>query len=212
MDHAEATRAGAAERYLLDELDDAERAAFEEHFFDCPDCAEELRLTATFLAGARRVLAQDAPRVLAERPPRRAWWSLFWPVPAGAAVAFAAVLLFAGWQQLRLRAADAPQAVSWHFLSVTRGEPPAVALAPGQRWIGLTLGQPAGAPAASYTCQLFDEAGAVLESFALPAPARGDEIELVIPARLLQPGGFTLVLSAEGVERARYPFTVERGN
>ena len=206
MDHGEATRLGAAERYLLDELEETERTAFEEHFFDCPDCGDELRTTATFLVGARRVIASNAPRVLEEKP-RRAWWSLFWPMPAGAAVAFAAVLALVGWQQLRLRAADGPQAVSWHFLSVTRGEPPAIALAPGQRLIGLTLGQPAGPPATAYRCELRDAAGAVLESFAVPA--RDGEIELVIPARGLVPGGYSLVLHADGIERARYPFKVE---
>ena len=212
MDHGEATRERAAEKYLLDELDEGERAAFEEHFFDCPDCAEELRTTATFLAGARRVLATDPPRAADEKP-RWSWRSLFWPMPAGAAVAFAAVLLLVGWQNVRLRgeltAADAPQAASWHFLSVTRGGPPAIALAPGQRLIGLTLGQPAGPPATAYRGELRNAAGAVLESFAVPAPTKAGEIELVIPARKLAPGGYVLVLSVEGVERARYPFTLE---
>jgi hypothetical protein len=146
--------------------------------------------------------------------PERRWWSLFWPMPAGAAMAFAALLLAVGWQNLRLRgelaAAEAPQPASWHFLSVTRGEAPAVVIAPGQRMIGLTLGQPAGPPAATYRCALEDASGAALESFVVPAPARGGEIELVIPARKLATGAYGLVLSVEGVERARYPFKVEQ--
>ena len=210
MEHAEATRTGAAERYLLDELGEDERAAFEEHFFGCPDCAEDLRTTATFLAGARRVLAAESPRVVADQP-RRPWWSFFWPLPAGAAVAFAAVLVLVGWQNLRLRgelaAAEAPQPTSWHFLSVTRGGPPVVAIAPGQRMIGLTLAPVAGPAASAFRCELRDASGAVLESFTIPA--RGGEIELVMPARKLAPGGYDVVLHAGGVERARDPFKVE---
>jgi len=47
------------ERYLLDELSPPERDAFEEHYFGCPECAEELRVTAAFLSAARRELRRD---------------------------------------------------------------------------------------------------------------------------------------------------------
>jgi len=43
MDHSEAVREMAAERYLLDELEPEAREAFEEHVFDCPECALDLR-------------------------------------------------------------------------------------------------------------------------------------------------------------------------
>ena len=43
MEHAEATDRMAAARYLLDEMTEEERFAFEEHYFGCPACAEEVR-------------------------------------------------------------------------------------------------------------------------------------------------------------------------
>ena len=44
----------AAERYLLGELTDAERDQFEEHFFDCSACADDVRGTP-LPAGAREL-------------------------------------------------------------------------------------------------------------------------------------------------------------
>lgn len=56
MGHDEAIQMLAAERYLLDELDHKLREEFEEHLFDCRECALDLRAGVIFLAllGSRR--------------------------------------------------------------------------------------------------------------------------------------------------------------
>ena len=60
MDHLEAVRLRAAERYVLKQLTTAEAEAFEEHFFSCPECAEEVRWIAMFEDNARKaVKAQE---------------------------------------------------------------------------------------------------------------------------------------------------------
>ena len=43
----------ASERYLLEEMSELERHAFEEHFFSCADCAEDMRTIEMMRAGAR---------------------------------------------------------------------------------------------------------------------------------------------------------------
>src|ERR1700730_4400894 len=43
MDHETAIRVQAAERYLLDEFSPEERTEFEDHFFGCSECADEVR-------------------------------------------------------------------------------------------------------------------------------------------------------------------------
>lgn len=43
MDHTAVVRQKMTERYLLDELDAEVRDEFEEHFFDCPECALDIR-------------------------------------------------------------------------------------------------------------------------------------------------------------------------
>jgi len=42
MDHETAVKTGATERYLLGELTGEDRDRFEEHYFMCPECAEDV--------------------------------------------------------------------------------------------------------------------------------------------------------------------------
>ena len=86
MNHDDAMEMMAAERYILGELEPAERDAFEEHFFDCSVCADDVRDSAKFAAGVR---TSDA-RVKAPTVGRFNWW-------AAAASVFAALL---GYQSL----------------------------------------------------------------------------------------------------------------
>ena len=46
MDHQQAIATHATERYLLNELGDTERDAFEAHYFACAICAEDVRTGA----------------------------------------------------------------------------------------------------------------------------------------------------------------------
>lgn len=57
MDHNEAVRQKATERYLLDELDPDVRDQFEEHLFDCRDCALDVRAAAMLVEQSKVVLA-----------------------------------------------------------------------------------------------------------------------------------------------------------
>ena len=43
MDHSEAVTKKMAESYLLEELTPEQRDAFEEHYFDCPECAKDVK-------------------------------------------------------------------------------------------------------------------------------------------------------------------------
>lgn len=90
MDHTEAAAINATDRYLLGELSAAEADAFEEHYFDCVECADDLRVGVQLLDGGRKLareasdpVAAPAPVVsIAERRTRRASW-----IPAAAAAA-----------------------------------------------------------------------------------------------------------------------------
>jgi anti-sigma factor RsiW len=55
MDHIEAARLLAAEKYLLAELPNSQREEYEEHYFDCADCAEDIMDAVAFIEGARQV-------------------------------------------------------------------------------------------------------------------------------------------------------------
>ena len=60
MDHETAIRINATERYFLQELAGQERDEFEEHFFSCPECAEDVRALTVFADNAKAVVRGQA--------------------------------------------------------------------------------------------------------------------------------------------------------
>ena len=60
MDHNEALRQQAAEKYVLGELPPTLRDEYEEHYFECEECAEDVRAAAEFVDNVRAVLRAAA--------------------------------------------------------------------------------------------------------------------------------------------------------
>ncbi len=56
MNHDEAIRLKAAEKYLLGELSAELRDQYEDHYFGCAECAQDIRTGAVFIDNARDVL------------------------------------------------------------------------------------------------------------------------------------------------------------
>lgn len=59
MDHHSAVERKLVERYVLGELSAEESAEFEEHFFDCAVCAEDVRHAAKVAANLKATLRDD---------------------------------------------------------------------------------------------------------------------------------------------------------
>jgi len=55
MDHNEALRIQAAEKYVLGELPPPLRDEFEEHYFECEECALDVNAVAGFVDNVRAV-------------------------------------------------------------------------------------------------------------------------------------------------------------
>jgi len=68
MDHDAVVRLKMTERYLLGELDPDARDEFEEHFFDCPNCALDVRAGALFVEQSKVVLAERSEPLSARLP------------------------------------------------------------------------------------------------------------------------------------------------
>lgn len=98
MDHKEAIRLQAAEKYVLGELPVALRDEFEEHFFDCAECAHDMKATAVFVDNSRDVLRHGVQIVGQEQavPTWDRWFG--WLKPVIAVPAFAVLLLALAYQ------------------------------------------------------------------------------------------------------------------
>src|SRR6266700_465060 len=59
MDHNQAIQLQAAVKYVLGELSQVQRDEYVEHYFDCADCAVDIKALATFADTAREVLRQE---------------------------------------------------------------------------------------------------------------------------------------------------------
>lgn len=59
MNHEEAIRNQVAASYLLGDLTEAERDAFEEHYFDCVVCGDTVRNGAKMFAAGAQVVTQE---------------------------------------------------------------------------------------------------------------------------------------------------------
>jgi anti-sigma factor RsiW len=206
MNHSEAVSQMATERYLLDEMTPDAREAFEEHVFECQECALDLRATMAFVDEAKaqlpeimgsRALPGDADIVKRRKP----WFS--WLSPAFAVPAFAALLVVIGYQNLAtipaLRSAAAqPQVLPWTSVHVgTRGAAPIPVTAGRNSGMVLLIDLPQQAGYASFAFELYDAQGKRVWKSAPSAPASpdSDSVSVVIPGRGLQQGTYTLAIS-----------------
>ena len=102
MDHNEAVRLQAADKYVLGKLPKEQHAAYEEHYFDCSACAEEIKAAVAFMESARQVVREEAlepvgARRLAPAVQTTGGW-FAWLRPAFAVPVLAALVLFIGYQ------------------------------------------------------------------------------------------------------------------
>jgi hypothetical protein len=203
MNHQEAVERRAAERYQLGELTPEERNEFEEHFFDCSECAAEVHAAAVFAAGARAVFSEEAGR----RPaPTRSGWLNWWR-PAFAFGLAAMLLLLVVYDEFlripglkrELAEVAASQAYPAFFLRpVARGDDQVVTAPKGAHFLGLSLDVPPGAVYASYECELRAEPGGATIAVEAPAPvSAGAPLNILIPTSRLSTGHYVLTLRGD---------------
>lgn len=115
MDHQTAADSNAVERYTLGEMSADEREAFEEHYFDCRECAAGVRAAEKFADGVRTLppIEQVPGR---SRTQRANWW-------AAAAAIFAVAFGVQTWRAPRAHQTAAPPPV--HFVVVDDQDLPA---------------------------------------------------------------------------------------
>jgi len=221
MDHDEAVRQKATERYLLDELDPEVRDQFEDHLFDCQDCALDVRAAAMFIEQTKVVLAEPTAsevRVPAAVPARQAWFA--WLRPAFAVPVLALLLAVIGYQNFvtyphLMEAANQPQVGPWTSVNVsTRGTATTTIKAHPGEGFALLINMPPEDGFASYAADLYNPAGKLEWSGPIAAPTADEGHQIYIPGGHRQSGTYTLVVkgitaSGESKEISRLPIDVQ---
>lgn len=201
MTHQQALDGHASERYLLDEMSEVERFEFEAHYFDCVDCAEDVRLGDAIRQEARRAGASKSgvePSVPARVLTSARWWRR--PMIAAPWAAAATLALVAGYQSLvtvpTLRDALSPQSLEPVMLrGATRGAATTVTIAPGQRFVALSADLLSAPQSSRVGYDILDSARAPLLSGEAQKPSSSGPLLLLIPVDELQRAGrYTLVV------------------
>jgi len=213
----------ATERYLLDELSPELREAFEEHMFDCQECAFDVRAGNVFLTEAKAqlpvIIASAAPAESARpelgREPRQTkkpWWS-FITVPAFAVPAFAMLLGVIAFQNVStipsLRsAATEPRMLPWSSLHMgTRGAEPTVVQADRKQGAVILIDLPQQPVYTSYAVDLYDPQGKRIWTRTVTASSQNDgaagTLSLLIPGAGLEQGSYALNLAGISPQGAR---------
>lgn len=228
MDHSEASRLMASERYLLDELSSSDRDAFEEHLFACHECALDVRAGSVFLEHGKAELASSAvkPGLMPQKVRPSLGFSSFgltWWRPAFAVPAMAILLIVVGYQNLvtypamkdALAENNAPRILAAASLvsAASRGSAPSViAVHAGEKFFLPLDIQPRNA-FQSYVVELQNPAGGVQWSLPVSSEQTKDTLTIQAPG-VNQPGRYQVIVigrdaQGETSEVGRYPFDLQ---
>lgn len=213
MDHDMVVRQQMTERYMLGELDPKVRDDFEQHFFDCPVCALDVRSGALFVEQSKIVLAEKsgpvsafmpAPTPVAAKP---GWFGWLPPVlrPAFAVPAMALLLAVIVYQNLvtypQLRAAsESPRVLPWAAVNVgTWGSGgPVITTRPGESFL-LFVRIPPDGSYSRYTAELYNPSGKVEWTVAIPVTSgqeasAQDQWTVQVPGAIREAGSYNLAV------------------
>jgi hypothetical protein len=239
MDHSYIDEHNVADCYILGTLPAEERARFEEHFVDCPQCQDRLE-DAERWRRALKAAAAEGPRVIA------------WPSKAVALLLAACLVLAVAplvlWRELNRVRADLDLARStssnwqqrYEESLQARSEPPLPSTVPVFPLIltrdataepsapSVHIVLPQAAPWAVFSLELAHAPSLLSYRATLSTvrdrqvwtasdlkPSQPSSLALVIPSQLLKPGDYVLTLeglTSRGsfIPVGRYPFGVEK--
>jgi hypothetical protein len=227
MQHNEAIERKAAERYVMRELPVELRDAYEEHFFDCAECAADIKAATIFAETSREIFADEGRRAAADMNKEYGsgwsrWLRPAFALPVFAMPVLALLLVMIGYQNLvtipkaKQEAARAPQsnaaqiivsqafAASFRLQGSTRGEASTTVVAVrADDSFALDFDFTPSQTADSYLGELQDPSGHTVLSVKLPAEMANKEVHVMVPGGLLHAGTYVLVIS--GVSAAQNP-------
>ena len=207
MDHRQAQTTRAAERYLLGEMSEPERFDFESHYFECEECAGDVRAEHALARGIKAIGPGTPAAKVVDIADRRPGIRRFTPaIAAGFALVagYEGYLLSANrWQT----AADAPTVL----LAAARGEEQTIEIRRDRPVSLLSLDVNNADPGTPLTYEMTGPGGAEKITDTTKAPPAGSPLIVILSSHAIrQSGAWTLVLrTQQGAEIARYPFSVQ---
>ena len=223
MEHEEAVRLQMTEQYLLDELSPEAREEFEEHYFQCHECAVDVGAGATFVEQSKIILNEEPVLVPQPDPSPSRWMAGFgnWFRPAVVAPVMVALLAVVGYQNLvsvprLLEAANHPQALPWTRVSVgAYGSETSVIQARSGEGFVLLLRIPPQDGDASYTANLYDPSQKLEWTVTVPpavthGASSDDQWAVQVPGAKRQAGTYSVVV--QGVTHGGATEEIGRGS
>jgi hypothetical protein len=221
MDHHQATQLTAVEKYLLDELTPELRDDFEEHFFDCQECATDLRATAGFIDAAKKEfkvnpakkpgpIAKSKSRLLSSWPTALVWSAL---AASLLVIAYQNVVVYPRFKSeiSELKAPEILPAVSLVGGNSRGGQIPAAAVELDQPFL-LMVDIPAEDRFSSYTCLLYSPSGALSWRVDISPQMAKDTVSIRVPSAGRGAGEYTLTvqgnMAGSAVNLAHYRFNL----
>jgi hypothetical protein len=223
MDHTEAIDGRFTERYLLGELTPAQRDQFEEHFFDCASCADDVQTGAVFVDNARTLLREQPISEETAISSNKSVYARYGLPFQSAALAFVALLCVVGYENV----VTIPDLKKAHSSGISAPEvlPTVSLLGMGSR----AASNPVSAPLAkdfvfeleipgsleftSYACEIRDQAGTVKFNVPVTTQQAQETVRLAVPSATLGAGTYKLEVIGEkagGAEKelVQYPIQI----
>ena len=220
MDHSDSIRLMAAEKYLLGELTPELQEQFEEHFFECQECALDVRAGAALVEHSKVVLAQPvalAPvRTPVPVPSGRFGWfrpALVVPVLAVliAVVAYQNLVTYPQLKQL----ASSPQILPWASINVSTRGTNTIQVSPrAGEGFHLLVNIPPDNRYRSYTFNLSSPSGRLEWSRTIAAAASDEAQSIYVPGANQEQGIYKLAVhgntaSGESSDLGHYSVEVQ---
>jgi len=220
MDHNIASETYAAERYLLGEMSTEERDEFEQHFFGCRLCGEDVQIGSMFIANAKALFYEEDIKASPVQKKARQWrewikrdWSAWLrlpvTVPTLAALVLAAIV---GYQNLvvipDLRSPQplySPLIFDGETRASVQQEPEDIPLR-----FQLLLGAPTDSP--RIAVHVVDARGRTVRGGFVESPGLNRMVDVYFPGKL-DPGRYTLIVLTDqggkpGLELGRGQFDI----
>ncbi len=213
IDHQQAVNNMMAERYLLGELNQGEREAFEEHFFGCSECFDQVKAGTEFISSLREIGPGEITPVPSDQRHGMEQW--FRPKSAQVlGVMFLGLASFTVYQQVLLRQATAPEIVDVYTLhSEARAGSGTEVVSSRHGNFELHVLFAPDAASASGRVQVTDEAGREVASVAVRDLHQG-ELQVRFSTGKFHTGKYLLTVKAidqgSGSEKVlkQYPFVL----